>query len=132
MSATPDVRAARRSSSHRMPTDAFLCGNCGLLVAPEGPGTLQRNHCPRCLHSLHLDLAVGDRRSLCRGLMAPISTWIREGGEVALIHRCTRCGTLRSNRTAGDDDLRLLAPLLEAARAQVLQQLGGSQRRDGP
>lgn len=125
MAATPDFRSARRRSSHRTPSEAFRCAQCGLFVSPEGPGTLQRNHCPHCLHSLHLDLAVGDRRSLCQGLLVPISAWIREGGEVALIHRCARCGTLRSNRVAGDDDLRLLASLLDRARGQVSHQLPG-------
>ncbi|MCJ7544600.1 MAG: RNHCP domain-containing protein, partial [Phycisphaerae bacterium] len=30
--------------------------------------------------------------------------WIRQGGEWAIIHRCQRCGALRSNRIAGDDN----------------------------
>ena len=35
---------------------------------------------------------------------------VRRGGEWALIHRCTGCGALRTNRIAGDDhELSLLA-----------------------
>jgi len=50
--------------------------------------------------------------------MDPISLWVRRGGELALLHRCRRCGTIRSNRVAGDDDrtaLRDLSRLLRAA-----------------
>lgn len=50
-----------------------------------------------------MDLAPGDRRSGCRGDMEPIAVWIRRGGEWAIIHRCQKCGALRSNRIAGDD-----------------------------
>jgi len=44
--------------------------------------------------------------------MCPIALWIRDGGELAVIHRCERCGTLRSNRIAGDDDPRVIQALL--------------------
>ena len=51
-----------------------------------------------------MDLRPGDRRSACRGLMEPVAVWLRHGGEWALIHRCDKCGALRSNRIAGDDN----------------------------
>jgi len=50
--------------------------------------------------------------------MDPISLWVRHGHELALLHRCQRCGVIHSNRIAGDDDpktLRELFRLLEAA-----------------
>jgi hypothetical protein len=38
---------------------------------------------------------------------------VRRDGEWAIIHRCTGCGTLRTNRVAGDDrELALLALVL--------------------
>ncbi len=41
--------------------------------------------------------------------MEPIGIDVREDGEWALIHRCTGCGALRTNRIAGDDqELALL------------------------
>ena len=87
-------------------TDAgpFACAHCGRTVQPAESGTEHRNHCPSCLWSLHVDLRPGDRRSGCRGAMEPIGIWIRGGGEWAVIHRCTRCGFMRGNRIAGDDD----------------------------
>lgn len=98
--------------------EAFVCAHCGHTVPGHAPGTSQRNHCPHCLRSRHVDVTVGDRRSLCAGTMDPISLWVRQGAELALLHRCRRCGVIRSNRVAGDDDraaLRALSQLLSAA-----------------
>ncbi len=81
-----------------------MCARCGTTVAAGAAGTRQRNHCPSCLHSLHVDITVGDRRSLCRGLMEPIALWVRDDGEMSLLHRCSRCGVIKANRVAGDDD----------------------------
>lgn len=96
---------------HNRAADSFLCAHCGATVPGEAVGTRQRNHCPRCLRSLHVDITVGDRRSLCRGIMDPISLWVRQGEELALLHRCRRCGVIRSNRIAGDDDSESLGGL---------------------
>ncbi len=42
--------------------------------------------------------------------MEPISVWVRNNGEWAIIHRCKRCGTLSSNRVAADDSpLKLMS-----------------------
>lgn len=83
--------------------ESFNCKNCGRLVTPGEAGTAHRNHCPWCLHSLHLDIEPGDREADCGGLMEPVAVWVRKHGEWAIIHRCKRCGTLGSNRIAADD-----------------------------
>lgn len=90
------------------PSALFTCQSCGKPVPPPLYGTRQRNHCPHCLASVHADVTPGDRASACRGLMDPISVWVRRDGDWAVIHRCRRCGTLHSNRIAGDDNLLLL------------------------
>ena len=43
--------------------------------------------------------------------MEPIAVTVRGEGRWMLIHRCTRCGRLRMNRTAGDDNVLLLLQL---------------------
>ena len=68
--------------------DTFICKVCDRTVVPENAGSNHRNHCPNCLSSLHVDIEPGDRASDCGGIM----------------HRCRRCGALRSNRIAADDN----------------------------
>ena len=36
--------------------------------------------------------------------MEPIGIWIRHDREWALIHRCTLCGMIKTNRIGADDD----------------------------
>lgn len=36
--------------------------------------------------------------------MEPVAVWVRRKGEWALVHRCERCGRLKNNRVAGDDN----------------------------
>lgn len=85
-------------------TESFRCKNCGWEVSPAGAGSEHRNHCPNCLHSLHLDIEPGDREADCGSLMEPVAVWVRKNGEWALIHRCRRCGAFSSNRIAADDN----------------------------
>lgn len=92
-------------------TETFICKNCNRTVSPLEFGSEHRNHCPFCLHSRHMDLNPGDRRSGCRGLMKPISIWIKNKKEWSLIHRCEKCGFIRPTRIAGDDNETLLFTL---------------------
>ena len=96
---------------HEACVEAFVCMKCGEPIGPTGAGTEHRNHCPRCLSSLHVDNRPGDRGSLCHGIMEPVSVWVRKEGEWAIIHRCRECGALSSNRIAADDNPMLLMSL---------------------
>jgi predicted RNA-binding Zn-ribbon protein involved in translation (DUF1610 family) len=94
----------------------FKCVNCGIFVTAgrELSGVNNRNHCPICLWSRHMDLLTpGDRRSDCLSRMQPVGltmkhTLKRYGqdnpGELMLIHICTGCGKVSINRIAADDD----------------------------
>ncbi len=84
--------------------NTFICEKCSRSVAAALSGTLNRNHCPECLWSRHVDLRTGDRMSVCKGAMEPIGIWVKDDGEWAIIHRCVKCGFIRSNRIAGDDN----------------------------
>ena len=90
---------------------AFLCAHCHNTVPGSAPGTVHRNHCPHCLWSLHVDLKTGDRRSACRGSMEPVAVGIQANGEWSIVHRCARCGMVRMNRIAGDDNEVLLVSM---------------------
>lgn len=95
----------------------FACVHCRTPVPQAALGTRQRNHCPQCLWSQHLDVQPGDRAAGCGGPMEPIAIWARAGGEWALVHRCTQCGAVRTNRVAGDDNEAVLMSLAVRALA---------------
>ena len=94
----------------------FRCRHCRNLVSamPMLSGVKNRNHCPYCLWSCHLDLfAAGDRLSACKEQMKPIGLTMKKSrnkyrlesrGELMLIHQCIECNTLSINRIAADDD----------------------------
>ncbi|MFP4511296.1 MAG: RNHCP domain-containing protein [Spirochaetaceae bacterium] len=92
----------------RHASESFVCVHCGRTIAPAESGTSNRNHCPYCLRSRHVDLKSGDRRSGCRAVMEPIGIWVQANGEWSILHRCERCGFIRSNRIAGDDNEAML------------------------
>lgn len=64
-----------------------------------------RNHCPRCLHSLHVDVNPGDRASDCGGVLEPVAVESSGKKGWVIVHRCRRCGAVRRNRAALDDPL---------------------------
>ena len=94
----------------------FKCAHCQVIVSSAHflSAVNNRNHCPYCLWSCHLDLyAAGDRLSACKGQMKPIGLTMKlgrnkyrldKGGELMLIHHCIECGSLSINRIAADDD----------------------------
>lgn len=92
---------------------SFVCPNCGKTVSLNAPGTKNRNHCPFCLASLHVDNEIGDRKSECGGIMHAQGKIHKPDGEEVLVHKCEKCGLLRKNRIAGDDSIALVKELSE-------------------
>ena len=78
----------------------FVCQNCGFEVLPLGYSS--RNHCPKCLCSLHVDVNPGDRASDCGGIMDPISAEPDAKKGYIIIHKCRKCGAIRRNRAANE------------------------------
>ena len=50
--------------------------------------------------------------------MEPIAVCVRGSGEWVLVHRCSGCGELRLNRSAGDDNPLVLVSLAVRPLAQ--------------
>ncbi|MFE6774530.1 RNHCP domain-containing protein [Streptomyces sp. NPDC057702] len=99
-------------------TTSFRCLHCGLDIPVSAVGTSHRNHCPHCLWSRHLDTTPGDRAADCGARMEPLAITVRGDGEWVIIHRCTGCGVLHANRTAGDDNALPLTRLAVRPLAQ--------------
>ena len=88
----------------KMINDSFECENCGYLVEKHPEGSA-RNHCPKCLHSKHLDKDFPwDRKSDCHGLMKPVWQEMRKNKWTMIIHECQKCGKRMLNKLAPDDD----------------------------
>lgn len=122
--------AADRAKSFHQPkphpfNTGFHCLHCGCFISiiETVSGVQNRNHCPYCLHSRHLDLhRPGDRLSACKAMMKPIgliykprrNQYIPDSiGELALVHLCTRCAKISTNRIAADDDVQMILAVLE-------------------
>ncbi|MDP2587804.1 MAG: RNHCP domain-containing protein [bacterium] len=94
----------------------FTCVHCHTLVLLKALGTQNRNHCPRCLWSRHVDESVGDRSADCLESMEPIGLTTKSNQELMLVHRCTGCGKVSKNRLAGDDDNSAVIGALENSK----------------
>jgi RNHCP domain len=105
----------------------FRCAHCHMIVSSAHllSGVNNRNHCPYCLWSCHLDLfEAGDRLSACKSPMRPLGLTMKKGrnkyqpearGELMLIHECSECTTLSINRIAADDDSATLLEIFQAS-----------------
>lgn len=82
--------------------EGFTCAHCGLAVQPLANGSV-RNHCPACLHSLHVDVFPGDRASDCHGLLEPVGVERHPKKGWMIVHRCQTCGFVGRNKAALDD-----------------------------
>lgn len=113
------------SSITRRSEESFRCLHCRLdiICNPIISGVQNRNHCPCCLWSRHLDFRVaGDRLSTCRAAMQPVGLTTKHNrnkyagdhkGELMIIHQCSRCKKLVINRIAADDSEEDLLALFE-------------------
>ncbi len=124
----------RQRSAHagRSQTDdGFLCKHCNVYVSSASflSGVQNRNHCPYCLWSRHVDLyQAGDRLSACKSPMKPIGLTVKAirkkygpgHGELMLIHLCIECDRLSINRIAADDDpQRVFSAFLDSFRLEI-------------
>ena len=105
----------------------FRCAHCHVVVSSAHflSGVNNRNHCPYCLWSCHLDLyAAGDRLCACKGQMKPIGLTMKNSknkyqldkrGELMLVHQCIECANLSINRIAADDDASTIIEIFQAS-----------------
>jgi hypothetical protein len=121
---------------------SFQCMHCHYHVSTEPlvSGVQNRNHCPYCLWSKHVDWReAGDRLAVCRAEMQPVGLALKASrkkygsaanGELMLVHLCRECGKVSINRIAADDDPERILDVFErslALSSSILPQveLGG-------
>ena len=88
----------------------FLCEHCGASV--EGNG--YTNHCPKCLYSKHVDINPGDRAEECKGDLEPVGLEISNKKGYVIIFKCKKCGQIRKNKAAEDDNMDIIINLSKA------------------
>ena len=89
--------------------ESFVCENCGRKV--EKLGYTCRNHCPYFLHSKHVDVNPGDRKETCHGDLEPIGIELNPKKGYVIIFKCKKCGMIRKNKAAKDDNMDLIIKL---------------------
>ena len=79
----------------------FTCANCHNEVPPLEYSA--RDHCNKCLYSLHVDIMPGDRLNTCKGLLEPIGIE-KYKNTYKIIYKCQKCYQIHKNVMADDDD----------------------------
>ena len=87
----------------------FICQNCGADVPPLSYSS--RDHCNKCLCSLHVDENPGDRANPCGGLLVPVNSQPDSRKGFIINYKCKKCGRRLRCRAASDDDTELLIKL---------------------
>ena len=90
--------------------NGFICEWCGKTVKPLG--YTSRDHCPRCLTSLHVDVNPGDRENDCRGLMVPVAVSYKGGKGYVIEYKCSKCGQRHNNKAAEDDNFSTILAVM--------------------
>ncbi len=88
--------------------EGFICTNCGAEVKPLKYSA--RDHCNKCLYSMHVDNMPGDRNNSCHGLLEPIGIE-KYKDTYKIIYKCQKCHKLHKNIVALDDNYDLIIQL---------------------
>ena len=90
----------------------FTCEVCQKQV--KKLGYTARDHCPYCLSSKHVDINPGDRSENCHGVLEPIAIENYKKG-YKIVYKCKKCGKLRKNVMASDDNMDLIIEIMSKA-----------------
>ena len=89
--------------------EEFVCEHCGKKV--KKLGYTCRNHCNYCLYSKHVDINPGDREETCHGMLKPTQVILDSKKGYVIIYKCEKCGAIRKNKAAIDDNMDLIIKL---------------------
>ena len=89
--------------------EEFECEHCKKYV--NKLGYTCRDHCPFCLYSKHVDINPGDRAENCHGDLEPVGLETNAKKGYVIIYRCKKCGMIKKNKAADDDNIDLIIEL---------------------
>lgn len=99
----------------------FVCRVCGSAVGPLG--YTSRDHCPKCLASIHVDKNPGDRLCSCEGIMLPVNVTPDSKKGYVIEYRCEKCQKFHKNKSAKDDSFEMLLSVMNGTYSQKLKKI---------
>lgn len=90
--------------------EGFICVNCGAKV--EKLGYTSRDHCNKCLCSIHIDINPGDRANDCLGVLVPIEVNQSSKKGLVIKYKCNKCGEFHNNKVAQDDSQKTIYQIM--------------------
>lgn len=88
----------------------FVCRVCGKLVPTLKYSS--RDHCSKCLCSIHVDINPGDRANTCLGTLIPIDIETNSKKGYIIKYKCQKCGMEHNNKTADDDSFKTILTIM--------------------
>lgn len=90
--------------------NTFTCRVCGRLVPTLKYSS--RDHCTKCLCSIHIDINPGDRANTCLGTLVPTDIEVSNKKGYIIKYKCQKCGMLHNNKSAEDDNFKTILSVM--------------------
>lgn len=88
----------------------FICRVCGKIVPTLKYSS--RDHCNKCLCSIHIDINPGDRANSCLGTLVPFDVEVNSKKGYIIKYKCNKCTQTHNNKSATDDSFKTLLTLM--------------------
>jgi protein-arginine kinase activator protein McsA len=99
----------------------FVCVKCKTYVKPLIYSS--RDHCTKCLTSMHVDVNPGDRKNSCEGILTPIDIQINSKKGYVIVYKCEKCGKQHKNKAAQDDELDAILSVMNKTYLNYLNKI---------
>lgn len=90
--------------------ESFICKVCGANVPPLKYSS--RDHCNKCLCSIHIDINPGDRANSCLGILRPVSVVTSSKKGYIINYKCDKCKQSHNNKSALDDSFETILQVM--------------------
>ena len=88
----------------------FICRVCGKTVPMLKYSS--RDHCNKCLCSIHIDINPGDRANSCLGTLIPVDVEINNNKGYVIKYKCNKCNQTHNNKSAEDDNFKTILKVM--------------------
>lgn len=90
--------------------NSFVCRVCGHNVPTLKYSS--RDHCTKCLCSIHVDVNPGDRANTCLGTFVPVDVEINNKKGYIIKYKCDKCNQFHNNKSAEDDNFKTILKVM--------------------